>query len=104
MDVELQYLDGCPHWRAADRVLRAALERGGHRDVAVRYVQVGTPEQAEALGFRGSPTLLVDGRDLFDDPATTVGLSCRLYPTPDGLAGTPTLEQLIDALAPPSHA
>jgi hypothetical protein len=50
-------------------------------------------------GFRGSPTLLVDGRDLFDDPTTTVGLSCRLYATPDGLAGTPALDQVIDALA-----
>ena len=27
-----------------------------------------------------------------------LGLTCRLYPTPDGLAGTPTVEQLVHVL------
>jgi hypothetical protein len=53
VDVEVQYFESCPNWRAADATLRATLEWSGRRDVVIRYVEVTTPEQAEALGFRG---------------------------------------------------
>ncbi len=59
---------------------------------------VESPEQAEAIGFRGSPSILVNGADLFPDPAAPVGLACRIYATPDGLAGSPTSDQLRSAL------
>ena len=45
----------------------------------VVYQLVRTPQEAQAVGFRGSPTALVDGIDPFADPVTPVGLSCRLY-------------------------
>jgi hypothetical protein len=51
------------------------------------------------VGFRGSPTVLVDGRDPFADRQAPVGLSCRVYSTPEGLAGAPTVAQLIEVLA-----
>jgi len=101
MEVELQYVTGCPNWRPADQTLRAALEAIGLPAFEIRYVEVTTSEQAEAIGFRGSPTVLIDGHDLFPIPGPGAGLSCRLYDTPGGLAGTPTLAQLIDALFPP---
>jgi hypothetical protein len=41
----------------------------------------------------------VDGVDVFAEPDAGVGLSCRVYRTPDGLAGAPTMEQLRAALA-----
>lgn len=41
----------------------------------------------------------LDGVDAFADADTPVGLSCRVYPTPDGPAGAPTFEQLQAALA-----
>jgi len=60
---------------------------------------VETLEEAERVGFHGSPSILVDGVDVFADPEAGVGLSCRVYRTPDGLAGAPTVEQLRAALA-----
>ena len=94
--VTLLYSDGCPNWRVADeRLTRAADELG----YIVTRRAIGTVAQAKAEGFRGSPTVLVDGRDAFaggDEPA---GLSCRVYETPDGLAGVPTDSQLREALA-----
>lgn len=98
MDVRLLYVDGCPSWQEADRRLAQALERLGHDPGAVVRVPVTTPGDAVRLAFQGSPTVLVDGRDPFaaeDDP---VGLSCRLYRTPDGLVGSPTVEQLVEVL------
>ena len=46
------------------------------------------------MGFHGSPSILVDGVDVFAEPGAGVGLSCRIYRTPEGLAGAPTLDQL----------
>ena len=97
MDVTLQYFDGCPNWQAAHDLVRQALRDVG--SLSVVTLQAGpTAEEAEAVGFRGSPTVLVDGVDPFADPAAPVGLSCRVFRTPAGLAGAPTLGQLVAAL------
>ena len=98
MDVTLLYFDGCPNWQVADERLQEALALAGRDDVRVQRRLVSTPKQAEAARFRGSPTVLVDGRDPFADPAAPVGLSCRVYRTADGLAGSPTVDQLLAVL------
>jgi hypothetical protein len=101
MDVTLQYFDACPNWRIADERLREALERLRRHDVSVSYQQVETPEEAARVGFRGSPTILMDGRDPFDggsaEPPTA--LSCRVYRTEAGPQEAPTVEQLVAALS-----
>lgn len=96
--VSLLYFDGCPNWKVADERLREALASIGRGDTDVEYLRVSTPEEAEARQFRGSPTVLVNGRDPFLDRESPVGLSCRVYRTPDGLTGSPTVEQLVEAL------
>lgn len=97
MRVELQYFDGCPNWTVAHDQLHAALAGAGtEADVVLRKVE--TPGEAAVIGFRGSPTILIEGRDPFEEPDAPVGLSCRLYPTPDGLAGAPGVEQIVAAL------
>jgi hypothetical protein len=96
--LQLLYFDGCPNWHVADNRLREALQELGSR-VDVERVLVSTPEEAEAWSFHGSPSVLVDGEDPFVEPGADVGLSCRLYRTPAGLAGAPTVAQLVEALA-----
>lgn len=49
---------------------------------------------ANERSFRGSPTVLVDGRDPFADGGEAFGLACRVYPTEEGPAGSPTVAQL----------
>jgi len=90
--VTLQYLDGCPNWRIAEeRLIRLADERR----IVLHRQRIDTPEQAARTGFRGSPTILVDGRDPFaDDAPAPTGLTCRVYTTPDGPQGAPTEDQL----------
>ena len=99
MEVTLLYFDGCPSWQLADERLLKALALTGHPDQPVTRRQVTTPEQAEQLGFRGSPTVLVDGRDPVAEPGAPTGRACRMFRTPDGLAGAPTVEQLVAALS-----
>jgi hypothetical protein len=98
MDVTLLYFDGCPNWTVADERLREALDQTGNPDVEVSYRKVSTPQDAESVEFRGSPTILVDGRDPFLERDAPVGLSCRVYRSEAGLAGAPTVEQLIRVL------
>ncbi len=97
MDITLLYFEDCPNWKSADeRLTLLATERP---DITVSHQLVETPEEAERVGFLGSPSIQVDGVDMFAEPGSRVGLTCRRYPTPDGYAGAPTLEQLRAALS-----
>jgi hypothetical protein len=99
VDVTVLYFDGCPNWQVADERLREALKLADRDDVRVEHRLVSTPEEAQAAGFRGSPTVLVNGQDPFADPDAPVGLSCRVFRTEAGLAGAPTVEQLLAVLS-----
>lgn len=94
-DVTLLYFDGCPSWQIADARLG---QLAAERDLTVTRRRVETPEEAERLGFRGSPTILVDGEDVFARGDEPVGLACRLHQTPEGPAGAPTLDMLREAM------
>ncbi len=67
-------------------------EEDKRRDFTERLVT-----DAAALDFAGSPTILVDGADFFSRPDLTSSLTCRLYPTSDGLQGAPTVDELAQA-------
>ena len=99
MEITLQYFDGCPNWEILDRRLVELLD--GRSDVRVTRQLVESVEDAERLGFHGSPTVLVDGVDPFSDEHAPVGLACRVFRTPAGLAESPTVEQLREALSGP---
>ena len=99
MRVEVLYFDGCPTYRAAQKILREVLAgEGVGADVAL--LKVGSEEEARRLGFPGSPTIRIDGRDLFP-AAKRAGhaLGCRVYATPEGLRGSPTPDMVRAALA-----
>ena len=94
--VIVQYVDDCPNWRpVVGDVAGLGAELGG---VTVRSERIESVEHAHRAGFRGSPTVLVDGVDLFADGAQAPGLACRLYTTPEGPRGRPSREMLRAAL------
>lgn len=95
MDITLQYFDDCPNWRVAEDRLRQALVGLGRPAEPIRLQRVETPDEADRVGFGGSPTILVGGVDPFADPAGPAGFACRVY---DGDAA-PTVAQLRAALS-----
>lgn len=99
MDVELLHIEDCPSWVETEGRLVDALSQAGLSGTPVTVVTVRDGEHASALSFAGSPTILVDGADLFPDGARASELACRIYRTPTGLAGLPTTEQIVQALA-----
>lgn len=92
----LLYFDDCPNWTTTAEHLEGLAEE--RPDLTFSRQLVESPEAAEQVGFHGSPSIQVNGVDPFADADAPVGLSCRVYQTPDGPAGSPTLEQLREAL------
>jgi len=98
--VSLLYVDDCPNWQVADARLTEALSLSGHSDLQVEHVLVTSDKQAQALYFLGSPTVIIDGEDPFrSDEPRPFGLACRVYRSATGLAGSPSIDELVAAIS-----
>ena len=97
MKVELLYFDGCPSWQSGLQNLHSALEANG-LDVSVELVQVMDNDDAARKKFLGSPSFRIDGVDLWNEERDTYSLSCRVYVTPEGLKGSPSVSMLQEAI------
>ena len=98
MKVELLHIDECPNWEQTGSRLRTALDSVGRTDDAINYILLRTTDEAAKYPFAGSPTILLDGKDPFSNGGTITELACRVYQTENGLAGSPTTQQLIQLL------
>lgn len=97
VDVVIQYFDGCPGWETARDAVRDATS-ALRVEAKITLLKVETDQQAERIGFRGSPSILVDGEDLFPSEASPIGMSCRVYVVAGKPADSPSVDQLIDVL------
>ena len=86
----------CPHRDLAVARASQALRDAGFPST-VDVVELATPEEADRVGFHGSPTVLIDGADPFPTSESATW-ACRLYRTEEGLEGAPSLTQLRAAL------
>ncbi len=98
MEIELLHIEGCPSWIEAGRHVSKALREAGHETTPLRYRLIRTEEDAAAVPFAGSPTITLNGEDLFPRTDLSVALACRVYLTPTGVAGAPTVEQIREAI------
>ena len=94
MKITIQYFDGCPHGTLAENRLREAMTGVGRKDVEVAYQRIDSPDDAEQFSFHGSPTILVNSRDLFAGREMPVSFACRIYATEEGTQGAPSVAQL----------
>ena len=98
MIVELLVVPECPNEGEAAVRLREALDDVGLVATPFRTTVINTFAEAEARGFVGSPTILIDGRDPFAAPEPRPALACRVYPGVTGVVGVPPLRELRQAL------
>ena len=103
MDLEVLHIDDCPNWEQAGGRLRAALDSTGHSDESIGFRLIRSSDDTSGTVFAGSPTITLDGLDLIPSQCATSDLACRIYLTPDGLAGLPTVDQLIGAIRAHEH-
>jgi mercuric ion transport protein len=92
MKIQLLYFEGCPHLEPARVALRDAMV-AEQVDQAVEEIDVESPTAPEALRGWGSPTILIDGKDV-TGAARTTGSSCRLYAD-----GAPAVDEIRARLA-----
>jgi hypothetical protein len=102
MTVEFLYFDGCPSHEALLARLGEPLDEVG-ANAWMKLRAVDSLEEAEAVGFLGSPTVRVDGADIEPgaDERSDFGLKCRLYRTPEGASPIPPEEWIRAALDRP---
>jgi hypothetical protein len=93
MKIELLYFDGCPSWESGLKNLQAALQEEGIT-ADVEMVKVEGDHDATRLKFLGSPHIRIDGMDLWHEEREMYSLSCRIYSTPEGIKGFPTVPML----------
>lgn len=94
MRVEILHIDDCPNWEQAGQRARDVLDALGRVDTAVEYRLLRNRDEAAAVWFAGSPTILIDGTDAFPSDGRTSELGCRLYYTDAGISRLPSVEQL----------
>jgi hypothetical protein len=99
--VELLWWRECPSWERALQMLREEMEQAGLDADSAEVIEVTGEDQAERLGFPGSPTIRIDGRDLQPPcPDVPRGLTCRVYRTRDGRTSPlPDREDLREMLS-----
>lgn len=95
--IEVLYFDGCPSWKRAVENLEAALKAEG-ASADVELIRVESDAEAQAQRFLGSPSFRVNGHDLWPEERAEFALDCRVYATPEGLKGWPTVEMLREQL------
>ncbi len=99
MRVELLWWEGCPSHPEMLADLRRSLTEEGV-EAEVEMVEVESDEQARAERFPGSPTIRIDGEDIFPcDEPEPFSLTCRVYRLRDGRASpTPDPDDIRDAI------
>ena len=106
--IEVLVFDDCPGAVAAQALVEAVVtEEGLAGAVDVRLMPVEDDETARRIGFLGSPTIRVNGRDIEvarrEEPGHS--LSCRVYRAEDGaLTGVPTAAVFRAALSEARNA
>ncbi len=95
LKIELLYFEGCPGFEETLGILRNIIAEEG-LEARVVPVKIGSHGSAD---FPGSPSILVDGEDLFPTERPGQGMSCRIYSTLEGPKNHPTAAMVREALA-----
>jgi hypothetical protein len=98
MLVELLWWEGCPSHPETLADLERSLADAGIDD-QVQMVEIESDEHARRERFPGSPTIRIDGEDVFPSEDEHYALCCRVYQLRDGRPSpTPDPEDLLDAI------
>lgn len=94
--VEFLYFKSCPGYKQALANLKAALQESKVRADLV-LINVASEEQAAKVGFQGSASIRVNGKDL-DGRDEGYSYGCRIYKIDGKITATPTKEFIREKL------
>jgi hypothetical protein len=99
VQIEILVREDCPNRGMALVVVERVVDETGI-PAQIQVVEVASDEDAETHRVLGSPTVLVDGRDVDPQPSLRADFSIddRIYRTDRGPCGWPDAEWIRDAL------
>jgi len=78
--IEFQYFNGCPNAEKTLSNLKELIFEGLIREDEIKITEVPDIDSARELNFQGSPTILINGRDIYtEEKPTSFNYSCRVY-------------------------
>jgi len=95
MRVELLYTEDDPGYMAARQNLVEVLTEDAF-ETPIQMIAVGSLEDAELLGFPGSPTIRIDGQDIVQVSAGRVSLAHRDYGADGGVPGKTVIRAAVE--------
>ena len=95
--IQLLYFEDCQSWRNGLENLKTALQKE-QLDHFVELIMIKDDSDAARLKFLGSPSFRINNQDLWPEERGTYSLSCRVYITPEGMKGWPSMEMLRERL------
>lgn len=98
LQIDVLYTADCTDWEIATQIVQQALVDLG-LEAEFSYWLIENDRQALQSYFIGSPTIRVNGEDLFPVKGATAGLRLRSYWTGEELLGHPTYEMAYEALS-----
>lgn len=80
LQIDILHVKPCPNYEPAEELVRE-VANALNVPVDVTSIEIRTVAEARQEGFRGSPTIRVNGRDVEpeSDGACESGLACRTY-------------------------
>ena len=93
LKIDVQYFNGCPNSKKVLNTVKKFIEETDF-EIELEEILVETQKAAEKYKFRGSPTILINGKDLENLPEnSTPSLACRYYQN-----GLPTISDIKKAV------
>ena len=96
--VDLIWSSDCPNVDACKTVVRRAIERADCGVLGWREWHVGQRDMPDYAKGYGSPTVIVNGRDVVGDAPSNFSDCCRVYSTNSEIRGVPLVEEVLAAI------
>ena len=88
MIIEFLYFDGCPSYKSALEYVKEIIKEDSLQ-TELKLINVESPDLAKEVGFQGSPSIRVDGKDL-EGRNDGFSYNCRIYTINGEMTGTPS--------------
>jgi hypothetical protein len=95
--IQLLFIEECPNSEIAWKNLNEAL-RLLQIAICPDQIVIHDDLEADTYSFQGSPSIKINGVDLWERKMKEYHIGCRIYTTPSGLSGYPTVDMLVESI------
>jgi len=90
--IEFYFFESCPSYKKALDYLEEIINEH-NIEADLKLIQVDSPEDAQKVGFQGSPSIKINGEDM-EGKQNGYSFTCRIYNIDGVLTGIPSKEYI----------